>query len=94
MKSKFSRRIQGIQKKMSEVYKALYATEHNVLIASVSAYFPLMDKYGNTSQGLIYRTLLPRTEASKINWDVDDSVLKLQTLPAVWSDSFIHSSLQ
>ncbi len=75
----------GIQKRMSEVYIALYQSGHDVRSAAVSAYFPLVDKYGATSDAAVYKSMLDKAEADKVNWAADSSLLKLDILPGVWT---------
>ena len=80
----------GIEKKMSEIYIALYTSGKDIRSASVSAYFPLVDKYGNESDGVVYKSILDKKEADKINWNSDPSTLKLSILPGVWTTSILH----
>lgn len=85
---------QGIEMKMSDIYSALYTSGKNILIASVAAYFPLQDKYGNTSDGMVYRSMLKKPEADKVNWKADKSLLDLDILPKVWDTTFLNKSFQ
>lgn len=80
----------GIEKKMSEIYITLYTCGKNIRSASVAAYFPLVDKYGNESDGVVYKSILDKEEADKINWNSDPSTLKLSILPGVWTISILH----
>lgn len=57
----------GIEKTMSEIYIALYTSNKDVQSASVAAYFPLVDKYGNESQEVVYKSILDKSEADKVN---------------------------
>ena len=83
----------GIERQMSEVYTALYKSGKNIKTASVNAYFPLRDQYGNVSDYVIYATTLDGDEASKVNWNVDQSVLNLSILPGIWTTNMLHPEL-
>ena len=80
----------GIEVKMSDIYMALYKSGKDIRAASVAAYFPLEDKYGNTSDGMVYKSILDKDEADKVNWQADRASLELSILPKVWTTSFIH----
>lgn len=80
----------GIEKRMSEIYIALYTSIYDIRAASVSAYFPLIDKYGKQSDGVMYKSMLSKNEADKINWAADSAFLKLDILPTVWTTSILH----
>lgn len=80
----------GIEKTMSEIYIALYTSNKDVRSASVAAYFPLVDRYGNESEDVIYKSILDKAEAEKVNWNADSSTLKLSILPEVWTTSILH----
>jgi hypothetical protein len=58
----------GIEADMQESYESLYTSDHKVKQASMGAFYPLIDRYGNEEQGLIYKTVLRRKVAEKINW--------------------------
>jgi len=73
----------GIESKMAEIYIALYASNYDVRYASVNAYFPLTDKYGNKSSDVVYKSTLDKKEADKVNWDADETSLKINILPGI-----------
>jgi len=80
----------GIELDMAEVYIALYTSNFkNINIVSIAALFPLSDKYGNQSDGVVYRTFLEKTEADKVNWTADKTTLKVSILPEVWTTVFL-----
>jgi hypothetical protein len=87
-------RKKSIELDMSKIYTALYTSGKDIQTASVSAYFPLTDKYGNNSDGVVYKSILDKTEADKVNWETDSSYLGLQVLPGVWETTWIHSEFQ
>jgi hypothetical protein len=80
----------GIEKKMSEIYTSLFTKGYNIEMVKINAYFPLMDEYGNEFDGAIYKTVLYKDDADKINWDADEATLDLQILPELWTVAFIH----
>ncbi len=80
----------GLESKMAEIYIALYTSGKDVQTASVAAYFPLVDKYGNESDGVVYKTVLNRKEADKVNWNADKATLRRTILPGVWSATLVH----
>jgi len=80
----------GIEKQMSELYISLYRSGKDIKTVSVSAYFPLVDQYGNENDRVIYASTLDSEEASKVNWNADQSSLKLSILPNVWTTSMLH----
>lgn len=80
----------GIESDMGEIYIALYTSGKDVRTASVAAYFPLVDKYGNGSDGMVYKTTLNKAEADKVNWSADGVTLRRSILPAVWTATLVH----
>ncbi|MDP8258814.1 MAG: hypothetical protein P9L90_05285 [Candidatus Aadella gelida] len=80
----------GIESKMSEIYTALYTSGKDIRTASVTAYFPLLDSYGNKKDGVVYKSVLNKTEADKVNWNADKSLLKVTILPSVWTTTALH----
>lgn len=78
---------------MADVYIALYTSNLDVRTASVAAYLPLTDTYGNTSDGMVYKTMLDKTVAGKVNWSADKSMLEWQVLPGVWTTTILNPSL-
>lgn len=87
-------RKSGIEKRMSSIYIALYTSEKDIRTATVTAYFPLVDQYGNESQDPVYKSALDKEEADKVNWDADSSYLRLTILPQVWRITFLHPEFQ
>ncbi len=83
----------GMEKQMAEVYKALYTGDMDIRTASAAAYFLLVDKYGNEKDDMVYKTILDKEEADKVNWDADDSMLKIEILPSVWTVSYKHPAV-
>lgn len=80
----------GIQSQMAEVYIALHTSGKDVQTATVAAYFPLVDKYGNESDGVVLKTSLSKAEAAKVNWSADNTMLRRSILPDVWTTVLVH----
>lgn len=87
-------RKEGIERKMSDIYIALYVSGKDIRTASVTAYYPTVDKYGNTSDSVAYKTMLEKTEADKVNWSADKYQLETDILPKVWKTTLINSEFQ
>lgn len=83
-------RKKGIEGDMSELYIALYKSGKDIKTVSISAYFPLQDQYGNVNDRVVYASTLDSEEASKVNWNADQSSLKLSILPGVWTTTMLH----
>lgn len=67
------------------LYKTIYGQTHqDVRTASVSAYFAGTDQYGNKSDKLVYKTILNKDVADKVNWSADNATLETK-LPGLWS---------
>ena len=85
----------GIELIMCDVYTALYSSsKHDVRQASVTAYSSLVDKYGQTSDGVVYKSMLDRSTADRVNWSADRAYLGLTILPGVWTTSILHQSFR
>ena len=39
---------------------------------------------------MVYKSILDKDEADKVNWQADRASLELSILPKVWTTSFIH----
>lgn len=85
-----SLRKKGIESDMSELYIALYKSGKDIQTTTITAYFPLQDQYGNVNDRAIYQSVLTKEESSKVNWNVDQSSLKLSILPGVWDTTLLH----
>ena len=89
-----SARKNGIEMKMSEVYIALYTSGKDVRNASVAAYLPLKDSYGNENENVIYKSVLGKIEADKVNFQSNESTLKLNILPGVWETTVLNQDFR
>lgn len=85
----------GIKKDMSDVYIALYHNSgQDVRQASVAAYMPVTDTYGNTSDAVVWKSVLKKDEASKINYNETKAVLELNIIPNVWTTTVLNASFR
>lgn len=83
-----------IERRMSDVYTALYKSDFDIRSVHIAASFPFTDQYGNPGTDIIYKTSLDKEVADKINWDSDPYVLKFDTLPNLWVENYLSSSFQ
>jgi hypothetical protein len=79
----------GIEMRMQDAYASLYQSDMEIETAIISAYFPLTDRYGNTSVELVYRTELLGEDGERINWDEPYAV----DWENVWIVNWIHPDL-
>lgn len=83
-------RLTGVEKTMSEIYTTLFTSQHEIKQAHVTAYFPLIDQYGNEEDRIVYKSHLTSEVAEKVNWDADGATLRLQILPNLWEKSNLY----
>ena len=82
---------QGIEKTMSDIYIALYHEgSQDVRQASVAAYFPMADEQGNTSDTVVYKSVLRKEDTAKINFDTNKATLELDIIPGTWSTTMLN----
>jgi len=67
------------------IYKAIYTTGKDIRTASVSAWFAGSDSYGNNVDKLVYKTILDKPVADKVNWNAPDITTLDVALPNLWS---------
>lgn len=87
-------RKKGIEIKMSEIYAELYTSGKDVRQASVAAYFPLKDAGGNEFDGTVYKTVLTKDAASKINFNEDKNVLNTKVIPGIWETTLLNKDFK
>lgn len=75
----------SIWKDMSQIYKVLYKENLDVATVTIFAHFDMSDKYGNTSDTMVLKTSLDKSEAEKVKWNSDEATLYLSILPNVWT---------
>jgi hypothetical protein len=83
-----------INGEMASIYIALYTSDKDVQSASVSAYSPMIDKYGNSSDVLVYKSILDKATADKVNFTADRAALEVSILPGVWDIAIKHQDLK
>lgn len=83
-----------IEGKMTEIYLGLSKSIHKMNLVQISAFFPLMDKYWNEFDGLVYKTQINKDDFYMINWKQDELTLKYNVLPNVRDVLSLHSLLQ
>ena len=85
----------GFKLDAGEVIMNLYTGPHARDIAwiSVEGFFPLTDQYGNTELGQVVEIRFEGADAARVNWDYDESTLKLDILPGLYDWRFIHPEL-
>ncbi len=87
--------LDGIKMKSTDLYQGLYTSGvNNIEQVIVSAYLPGMDRYGNTTDTLAYRSELDGDVAAKVNWNADKATLELQVLPGLWNTLWVWPALQ
>lgn len=79
-------RKRGIERRMIDAYERLYTSPILVQQASMTALFPLVDRFGQESDGAVYKTILKRPVASKINWD-NKGLIDFEDL---WTTTILH----
>jgi hypothetical protein len=80
----------ALESQMAEVYIALYTSDKDVRTATVAAYFPLVDQYGNESEGVVLKTSLSKAEAAKVNWSAENIMLRKSIVPGIWTNVLVH----
>lgn len=80
----------GIEGDMADAYDALFNSPYDVRQASMAAYSPTTDKYGNSSETVVYKTLLESGTARRVNWAESWAV----DWPRVWTTSMMHPELR
>ena len=77
---------------MEDAYLALHKSGKDITAMSVAAYLPLTDKYGNSSDVMVYKTLLSKEQADQINWSNDDTAKA--AIGRVWDVTILLPYLQ
>lgn len=84
----------GIEIEMSRAYKALLTANLNVKSVYINAYFPFQDKFGKSTDHIIYGTSLEKEVADKINWQANELTLENRIIPGVWRLEYLDSMFQ
>lgn len=80
-------RKSGIEDDMRDAYKALFTSGLPISAVKISAYFPLIDRFGNVQAGRVYETQLGRTGAERINWQNAELI---QDWGRLWTVLYVH----
>jgi len=83
-----------IEGKMGEIYCELYTYERPIYSVAISAYYPMVDKYGNEKNVLVLKTILSKKEANKINWSANKDDLIYTLIPRTWKLAWVHHSFR
>lgn len=83
-----------IDQEMSIIYKALYTSGKDIGSVSIAAYSELIDENGNNAEQVVYKTILDKEAADKINFNADRATLEASILPGAWRTALLHSGLQ
>jgi hypothetical protein len=84
----------GLKMQMSALYIAIFhESVPAVKSASLRAWGPVTDRYGNNSYAMLTGTTLEATETSKINWKADRATLELEIIPGLWKTFLGSTSL-
>lgn len=70
---------------MGEIYYSLYSNRKDIAKVEIVAFEPLIDKYGNKSDGEVYLTYLEADQAYKVDWSQNEDTLTLEILPNLWT---------
>ena len=70
---------------MAEIFYSLYSHRKDLYTVGIASYEPLIDKYGNKSDGEVYHAFLNGSDAYKVNWSLDKDTLVYQVLPGLWT---------
>lgn len=78
----------GIQMKIAEILTSLYTERDDIQSVTISALFPLQDKYGESFRGDVYVAQLDIDEAKKVNWELDPAYLAQSILPNIYQVNY------
>ncbi|AYO30644.1 hypothetical protein D2962_08405 [Biomaibacter acetigenes] len=74
----------GMLKDSAEVFQKIFTSNIPIEEAVTFVYFPLKDKYGNTSEEVVMKVYLKGETAKKINWDGVDKLHFDQVADDIW----------
>lgn len=76
----------GVKMEVADLYTAiLHDGSIKPKIAEVRVFGPLVDKFGHTSQEIVYGTAMDKATADQVNWDAGKAELEMTILPALWT---------
>ncbi|WP_422444287.1 hypothetical protein [Thermoanaerobacterium sp. DL9XJH110] len=74
----------GMLRDSAEVFQKIFTSNIPIEEAVTCVYFPLKDKYGNTSEEVVMKVYLKGETAKKINWDGVDKLNFDQVADDIW----------
>lgn len=74
-----------MDEQMAEIFYSLYSHRKDLYTVEIASYEPLIDKYGNQSDGEVYHAFFDGSDAYKVNWSLDKDTLVYQVLPGLWT---------
>lgn len=82
-----------MNREIADLYISLYSHRTDLIMVGIKAYEPVIDKYGNPSDGLVYSTFLKAADAYKVNWSLDTTGLEFSVLPNLWAVNYDNAKL-
>ncbi len=82
-----------MNQEIADLYISLYSHRTDLIMVGIKAYEPVIDKYGNPSDGLVYSTFLKAADAYKVNWSLDTTGLEFGVLPDLWEVNYDNAKL-
>lgn len=85
----------SIEIQIADAYMSVFNQKDvpEVTTMTVTGWLPEVDSYGNSKYVEAVGTRLNKTDASKVNWNIDKPTLELQILPGLWKTFFAMPSL-
>ena len=74
-----------MDEQMAEIFYSLYSHRKDLYTVEIASYEPLIDKYGNQSDGEVYHAFFDGSDAYKVNWSLDKDTLVYQVIPGLWT---------
>ena len=75
---------------MGSLYHALYTSGQDVASAAITAYFPVDDPAGGEPPVRVFSTSLDKKTADQADWNAERTVLEMDILPALWTETYVH----
>lgn len=75
---------------MGGLYRALYTSGHDVASATIIAYFPVDDPVGGEPPVRVFTTTLDKKAADEADWNAERTVLEMDILPTLWTETYVH----
>ena len=82
-----------MDEQMAEIFYSLYSHRKDLYTVEIASYEPLIDKYGNQSDGEVYHAFFDGSDAYKVNWNLDKDTLVYQVIPGLWTVNLDMSAI-